>query len=91
MPYTDMARQLDVPSRIDQLRLRSDQSVAVICATANRSSTATSLLSQRGYGSLYNVTGGMEAWKNAGFPVVETRGDVSASRSPKGPVGTNVG
>ena len=70
MPYTSMARQLDVPDRIDELTVTPDQTIAVVCGTGQRSSTAISLLLQRGYERLYNVTGGMVAWQDAGFPTV---------------------
>jgi len=42
---------------------------AVICASGYRSSTATSLLANRGFPSLFNVVGGTIAWQNAGYPV----------------------
>jgi glyoxylase-like metal-dependent hydrolase (beta-lactamase superfamily II)/rhodanese-related sulfurtransferase len=43
--------------------------VAVICAGGYRSSAATSLLEMRGFGQLYNVTGGTSAYIAAGYPV----------------------
>lgn len=76
MPYTSMARQLSIPSRIGQLDLDLDQSIAVTCATGKRSSTAISLMQRHGYKNLYNVTGGMEAWKNAGFEMIDGEGQV---------------
>lgn len=42
---------------------------AVICAGGYRSSAATSLLQQQGFTNLLNITGGTNAWINAGFPV----------------------
>ena len=42
---------------------------AVICAGGYRSTTATSLLAQRGFTQLFNVVGGTSAWINAGYPV----------------------
>lgn len=76
MPYTSMARQLTIPPQIDQLNLELNQSIAVTCATGKRSSTAISLLQRYGYKKLYNVTGGMEAWKNAGFEMLDGEGEV---------------
>lgn len=70
MPYTSLVQQLDVPPRIDELKLTRDQQIAVTCATGNRSSTAASVLAREGFGSVFNVTGGMTAWRDAGFPVV---------------------
>jgi hydroxyacylglutathione hydrolase len=66
VPYGDFtARDLDMPP---------DAEVAVICATGLRSSTAISLLLRRGRGRLTNVTGGMEAWREAGLPTVDGQG-----------------
>ena len=48
-----------------------DQSkpTAVYCDSGYRASIATSILKQAGFGSVYNVPGSWQAWKNAGFPV----------------------
>ncbi len=48
--------------------LSEDQPTAVICGSGYRASVAASILEGRGYGSLRNVTGGMEAWEAAGLP-----------------------
>jgi len=74
MPYTRMAPQLDVPAQIDRLTLPKTARIAVTCATAKRSSTAISLLLRSGFTSLYNMTGGMEAWQNAKLPMVDGKG-----------------
>ncbi len=76
MPYTHLVPQLTFPAQLDQLPLQKEQSVAVTCATGKRSSTAISILLQNGYKRLYNVTGGMEAWENAGFEMVDAAGNV---------------
>ena len=74
MPYTQLAPQLGVPARFDEIEYAKDQPIAVTCATGKRSSTAISLLLREGYTSLYNVTGGMEAWGNAKLPMVDASG-----------------
>jgi hydroxyacylglutathione hydrolase len=76
MPYTSMARQLDIPPQIDKLQIPLDATVAVTCATGKRSSTAISLMKRHGYKHLYNVTGGMEAWEKAGFKMLDAAGNV---------------
>jgi hydroxyacylglutathione hydrolase len=76
MTYTSMARQIDIPPQIDKLAVGLDQALAVTCATGKRSSTAVSLLRRHGYKNLYNVTGGMEAWENAGFKMIDGEGQV---------------
>lgn len=78
MPYRYLVPQLTQPAQIGQLSLQPDQPLAVTCATGKRSSTAISLLSRYGYTRLYNVTGGMVAWKDAGFELVDAAGAVCA-------------
>jgi len=75
MPYTSLVPQLDVPARIGELPFSPDQSIAVVCATGKRSSTAVSVLLREGYRKLYNVVGGMTAWKAAGLPMVDEDGE----------------
>jgi hydroxyacylglutathione hydrolase len=45
------------------------ENVAVICGSGFRSAVAASLLQQRGHHDVVNVTGGMDAWRQAGLPV----------------------
>src|SRR5574338_667079 len=42
--------------------------IAVICAAGYRSTVAASVLERAGIQSVYNVTGGMSAWRAAGLP-----------------------
>ncbi len=76
MRYTDLAPQLEIPARIDQLPFALDDPIAVTCATGKRSSTAISLLLRHGYANIHNVTGGMEAWEQAGFPMLDGKGQI---------------
>ncbi len=46
-----------------------DETLALICASGLRSSTGASLLQLHGFRSVLNVTGGMNAWRKAGFGV----------------------
>jgi len=50
-----------------------DKPIAVICSTGNRSIMAASLLKQRGFKRVINVTGGVTAWVAAGYQI--TSGD----------------
>ena len=47
--------------------LDPEQPVAVICATGNRSQSAAALLGQKGFKTIYNVSGGTRAWKHSGL------------------------
>ncbi|MBC8030653.1 MAG: MBL fold metallo-hydrolase [Pyrinomonadaceae bacterium] len=57
--------------KLEQTNLALDlaKPTAVICAGGYRSSAATSILEQRGFMNLLNVTGGTGAWIKAGYPV----------------------
>ncbi|MFT5193325.1 MAG: hydroxyacylglutathione hydrolase, partial [Candidatus Promineifilaceae bacterium] len=74
MTFTSMVPQVTAPAQIDDLKITHDQSIGVVCATGQRSSTAISLLLRHGYKHLYNVTGGMAAWEDAGFPMLNGDG-----------------
>lgn len=52
----------------------------VICQSGYRSSLGTSILENAGFSKVYNVTGGTEAWKNAGL---ETEVSVTACANSK--------
>jgi hydroxyacylglutathione hydrolase len=79
IPYTSLVPQLDIPAKIDEVPWSLDNSIAVTCATGKRSSTAISILRRHGYEHLYNVTGGMEAWENAGFQMLDAAGNICNS------------
>jgi hydroxyacylglutathione hydrolase len=74
MPYTHLAPQLGTPPRFGELGLAKDASIAVVCHSGNRSSTAIGLMRREGYTTLCNVTGGMRAWKHARLPMVDGAG-----------------
>jgi hydroxyacylglutathione hydrolase len=68
LPLDKLSNELD--------KLDPSKATYVICQSGYRSSLATSVLENAGFGKLYNVTGGTKAWIDAGF---ET--EVSASSS----------
>jgi hydroxyacylglutathione hydrolase len=76
MPYTSLVPQLDIPARVNNIPFDRNKPVAVVCASGKRSSTAIGVLKQNGYKELYNVTGGMEAWENAGLKMLDGAGNV---------------
>ncbi len=49
--------------------LAKDKPVYVICNSGNRSRTGASTLVKLGYGEVYNVEGGIQAWLRADLPV----------------------
>lgn len=48
--------------------LPSDRSIALLCRSGQRASLAASLLQKKGFRSVTNIRGGMQAWKQAGLP-----------------------
>jgi hydroxyacylglutathione hydrolase len=60
----------ELAERLVELSLAPDDRITVICASGLRSSTAGSILLQNDFEQVYNVTGGMNAWKAAGLPLV---------------------
>ncbi|MCX7929342.1 MAG: MBL fold metallo-hydrolase [Chlorobi bacterium] len=59
-------------------RIPRDRTVAVHCAGGDRSSIATSLLHRYNFTNTINVTGGINAWIAAGYPVVRDTAAVEA-------------
>jgi rhodanese-related sulfurtransferase len=76
MTFTHMVPQLTFPAQLPNLAIPKDKHIAVTCATGKRSSTAISIMHREGFKHLYNVTGGMEAWESAGFPMLDGSGNV---------------
>jgi rhodanese-related sulfurtransferase len=57
----------DVPNRLNEIP--KDKPVIVTCRSGNRSGQATDFLRQQGYTNVHNMTGGINAWQQAGYPV----------------------
>jgi hydroxyacylglutathione hydrolase len=57
-----------IESRLSELD--TIHSYAVICASGQRSTLTCALLQRNGFDRVFNVIGGMDAWKAVGLPVV---------------------
>ena len=65
IPFNQVAQHLDaLPSDKDAL-------VVVYCRSGNMSAQASETLADLGYTRIFNITGGMNAWKQAGNQLVE--------------------
>jgi glyoxylase-like metal-dependent hydrolase (beta-lactamase superfamily II)/rhodanese-related sulfurtransferase len=53
--------------RTDYRKLDPEKTTILLCSSGNRSSLGTSILAQRGFKRLYNVTGGMTGYSAAGY------------------------
>ena len=58
----------ELENRID--KLFKDETLLVYCRTGNRSQTAVNILEENGFTKIYNMNGGITAWKSAGYPTV---------------------
>ena len=55
-------------ARVDELD--ASRPLVVHCASGQRSTIACSILQRCGFNELFNVVGGLDAWKEAGFEIV---------------------
>jgi uncharacterized membrane protein YdjX (TVP38/TMEM64 family)/rhodanese-related sulfurtransferase len=65
----------ELATRVDELGDDPECPIAVVCRTDRRSGKAAALLGARGFGNVQVVRGGMTAWREHGWPVVEAAAD----------------
>ena len=58
----------ELEERIDELS--KDDELLVYCRTGNRSGSAVRILQGNGFQKIYHMSGGITAWKAAGYPTV---------------------
>jgi len=64
-----------VTDRITELAPDRSQRVVLLCRVGNRSARAADTLrSELGYENVASIAGGIEAWRDAGLPVIEAEG-----------------
>lgn len=51
--------------------LPKDREIYLYCAVGGRSKEAAEMLIQEGYTKVYHLSGGIQAWANAGLPIVQ--------------------
>ncbi len=56
-----------LPGRVNEIP--KDKFVVTTCRSGNRSGQATKFLRDQGFDNVHNMTGGIKAWQQAGFPV----------------------
>lgn len=57
-----------LPNRVSEVP--KDQEIMVICRSGNRSQAGRDILLQAGFEKVTSVSGGIIAWRNAGYPTV---------------------
>jgi len=65
IPFNEVAQNLD------KLPADKDARVVLYCRSGSMSATAARELVSLGYTDVWNLDGGMIAWRQAGFPVME--------------------
>jgi rhodanese-related sulfurtransferase len=60
---------LNVRNAADHIPYDKQELIYVICRSGRRSAAACQILSEAGFRSVYNVKGGMEAWKKSNLPI----------------------
>ena len=57
--------------RVSELDKFRERAVIVNCASGNRSGSACGTLRKHGFARVFNLTGGISAWDQAGLPVTK--------------------
>jgi rhodanese-related sulfurtransferase len=57
--------------RLTELEKHKDKAVIVNCASGNRSNSACGTLRKHGFAKVFNLTGGISAWDQAGLPITK--------------------
>ena len=63
----------EIKQRYQELGAQPDDHIVVYCQSGHRSNIAAETLADLGFTHVYNVSGSMNAWLEAGFPVEMAR------------------
>ena len=58
-----------LPKRLGELDKFKERPLVVYCASGNRSASACSMLRKAGFAQVFNLEGGLPAWREANLPV----------------------
>lgn len=58
-------------NRLAEIEKYKDKPVIMVCASGNRSASGCSILKKAGFARVYNLSGGMRAWIDAGLPIAK--------------------
>ena len=56
-------------AKLGEISAYKDKDIIVYCAVGGRSAKASSILSEKGFNKVYNMTGGIKEWKRLGYSV----------------------
>lgn len=63
----------EIKARHREIGAQLDDHIVVYCQSGHRSNIAAETLADLGYRHVYNVSGSMNAWQEAGFPIEKAR------------------
>lgn len=66
-PGTTLIPLNELESRLDEVP--RDREVVVVCRSGNRSQAGRDILRQAGFDQVSSMSGGMNAWRDAGYPI----------------------
>lgn len=58
-------------SHLSEIEKFKDKPVILVCASGNRSGSGCKVLKQAGFQQVFNLAGGIHAWKDAGLPITK--------------------
>ena len=59
----------ELPGRMAELAKMTSRPIVVYCARGQRSGAAGSALAKQGFANIYQLQGGIKAWRDAGLPL----------------------
>ena len=59
----------ELPQRIDELSQYKNEEIIVYCRRGGRSNSASLTLDENNFSTVFDMLGGLEAWKEAGYPI----------------------
>ena len=66
-PDTTLIPLDQLPSRVNELP--SDEQIVVVCRSGNRSQAGRDILLDNGFEQVTSMAGGLNAWREAGYPI----------------------